>query len=101
MSPIDDPTPDPAAEDDRLRHALVTPLTVISGRAQLLTRLALRSPSLTEPERLALLDGLTTITDAVRLLVRRIDALKEPRPVSHGSATAEATNPTWQEDAGP
>jgi hypothetical protein len=74
MSLVDDTAPDEAAAArDQLRHDLISPLTIISGRAQLLARMIQRSSSLTEPERNTLLDGLATIEAAVRTLVTQID----------------------------
>jgi hypothetical protein len=75
MSLHDDMAPDEAAEArDQLRHDLISPLTTISGRAQLLARMIQRSSGLTEPERSTLLGGLSTIEAAVRTLVTRVDA---------------------------
>ncbi len=74
MSLLDDTAPDEAAARDQLRHDLISPLTTISGRAQLLARMLQRSSSLTEAERSTLLGGLATIEAAVRSLVTRIDA---------------------------
>jgi signal transduction histidine kinase len=75
MSLLDDTAPDEAAAArDQFRHDLISPLTTISGRAQLLTRTIQRSSALTEPERSALLGGLATIEAAVLSLVTRIDA---------------------------
>ena len=75
MSLVDNTAPDEAAEArDRLQHDLVSPLTAISGRAQLLARMIQRSATLTEPERGTMLNGLSTIEAAVHSLVTRIDA---------------------------
>ena len=75
MSLLDDTAPDEGAEArDRLQHDLISSLTAISGRAQLLARMIQRSSSLTEAERGTMLDGLSTIEAAVRSLVTRIDA---------------------------
>jgi hypothetical protein len=75
MTLLDNTVPDEAAEARaRLRHDLISPLTVISGRAQLLSRMIQRSTSLTEPEQGAMLDGLAAIEAAVPTLVTRIDA---------------------------
>jgi signal transduction histidine kinase len=60
---------------DQLRHDLKTPLTTISGRAQLLGRAIRRSPSLTDEERARMLEGVATIGAAVRDLVPVIDGI--------------------------
>src|SRR5215218_1660935 len=64
--------PDPL---DQLRRDLKTPLTTISGHAQLVGRAIRRSPSLSDEERAAMLEGLATIEAAVRVMVRSIDAM--------------------------
>jgi len=75
MSLVDDTAPDEAAAArDRLRHDLISPLTIISGRSQLLARMLQRSSSLTEAERSTMLGGLATIEAAVRSLATLIDA---------------------------
>ena len=75
MPLLDDMVPNEAAEArEQLRHDLISPLTAISGRAQLLARMIQRSSSLTEPERISMLGGLSSIEAAVRSLVTRIDA---------------------------
>jgi signal transduction histidine kinase len=67
MTHADGPDPDPAlTERNHTQHELNTPLTVILGRAQLLTRAVQRSSALPEPERGALLDGLAAIEAAAR-----------------------------------
>ena len=69
------PFPDPYLDPrDQLRHDLKSPLTTISGRAQLLTRMVRRTSSLTELERGTMLDGLAAIETTVRTLVTRFDA---------------------------
>jgi signal transduction histidine kinase len=76
MLPTDDPAakhpPDPL---DQLRHDQKTPLTTISGHAQLVGRAIRRSPSLSDAERAAMMEGLATIEAAVRVMVRSIDAM--------------------------
>ena len=75
MSLDDTAAPDTAAAaSDRLRHDLISPLTAISGRSQLLARMIQRSSSLTDAERDTLLAGLSTIGAAVHTLVTQIDA---------------------------
>jgi len=74
------PTHDPAAAPprdphDQLRHDLKTPLTTISGHAQLLGRAIRRSPSLTDEERGRMVESLATIEEAVRAMVTVIDAM--------------------------
>lgn len=74
------PTHDPAAappldRHDQLRHDLKTPLTTISGHAQLLGRAIRRSPSLTDEERARMVASLATIEEAVRVMVTSIEAM--------------------------
>ena len=83
----------PAADDadghpqlnpcDQLRHDLKTPLTTISGHAQLLRRVVRRAPSLPDDERVRMLEGLALIEATVRAMVTTIDALG--REDTHGS----------------
>jgi hypothetical protein len=81
MSRGEDSPPEHAtAERDRRRHELISPLTTILGRAQLLARMVRRSPSLAESERRAMLDGLVIVEAAVLELVGRIDALDRAGP---------------------
>ena len=76
MSSVDDPAPDEVDDStEQLRHDLRSPLTTISGRAQLLARSVRRSSYLSEEERVRMLDGLAVIETAVLALVTRIDAL--------------------------
>jgi signal transduction histidine kinase len=76
MSSGADAQPEPDADPfDRLRHDLKTPLTIASARAQLLRRQVLRSSSLTELERSAMLDGLAAIEAAVRAMVPVVDGI--------------------------
>ena len=66
MPPPDDaPTAGPEDARDRRRHELLTPLTVIRGRAFLLARAVRRSPTLGDEERERLLAGLAAIEEAV------------------------------------
>jgi signal transduction histidine kinase len=53
---------------DHLRHDLLTPLTTISGRTQLLARAIGRSPTLAAEERVTMLEGITAIETAVQTL---------------------------------
>jgi signal transduction histidine kinase len=62
---------------DQLRHDLKTPLTTISGHAQLLGRVIRRSPSLTDAEQARMLRSLATIEQAVRAMVRVIDTMAD------------------------
>jgi light-regulated signal transduction histidine kinase (bacteriophytochrome) len=76
MLPTDDPAAGPPGDPhDQLRHDLKTPLTTISGHAQLLGRAIRRSPSLTQDERGRMVEALTTIEAAVRAMVPLIDAM--------------------------
>ena len=76
MAPeTDDTPPRPYDPGDQLRHDLKTPLTTISGHAQLLARAIRRSPSLADNERGRLLAGLAEIETRVREMVALIDAM--------------------------
>ena len=76
MSPADDTPPTPSADAvDRLRHDLKSPLTTISGRAQLLARSIRRSSSLSAEERERLLGSALAIEAAVLAMVVLIDGL--------------------------
>ena len=84
MSRVDDTPPDrSAAERDQLQHDLVSTLTIISGRAQLLSRVVLRSSAMTDVERGAMLEGLAIIQEAVRAHAARIEALRRDSPDGH------------------
>ena len=65
----------PPDDLDQLRHDLKTPLTTISGHAQLLGRVIRRSPSLTDDEQARMLRSLAAIEQAVRAMVSVIDAM--------------------------
>jgi signal transduction histidine kinase len=60
---------------DQLRHDLLTPMTTISARAQLLARDIQRSPLLGEEERTRLLEGVAAIEAAVRAMVAVVDSI--------------------------
>ena len=91
MSLVDNMAPDEAAEArDRLQHDLISPLTTISGRAQLLARMIRRSATLTEPERSTLLNGLATIEAAVRVQLTCIETLGRHGPDGRIRDEAEA-----------
>jgi signal transduction histidine kinase len=80
MLPENDDTPPPPYDPvDQLRHDLKTPLTTISGHAQLLGRVVRRTPSLTDAERGRMLAGLAAIQAAVREMVAHIDAISGER----------------------
>jgi signal transduction histidine kinase len=53
---------------DHLRHDLITPLTTISARTQLLARLIWRSPSLDYEERVTMLGDIAAIETGVETL---------------------------------
>jgi hypothetical protein len=75
MSP-EDPSSDPSAADrDRLRYELSTPLTVITGRAQLLQRQLLRANGLVNLERDQMLGNLAALLTEVHLLSTRIESV--------------------------
>jgi len=81
MTHADGPDPDPAlTERNHTQHGLNTPLTVILGRAQLLTRAVQRSSALPELERVALLDGLAAIEAAARVLATQVAAFGYEEP---------------------
>jgi signal transduction histidine kinase len=62
---------------DQLRHDLLSPLTSISARSQLLARAIRRSPTLTDEERVKMLVGITAIETAVQTLCAVIDTIGE------------------------
>jgi hypothetical protein len=81
MTHADGPDPDPAlTERNHTQHELNTPLTVILGRAQLLTRAVQRSSALPELERGALLEGLAAIEAAARALTTQVADLGHADP---------------------
>jgi hypothetical protein len=91
MSLLDDTAPDEAVEAcDQLRHGLVSSLTAIQGRAQLLARMVRRASVLTPGERDKMLDGLAAIEAAVSTGVTHIDALARDGRVG-AAATASRT----------
>ena len=61
---------------DQLRHDLKSPLTTIRGRAYLMARAVRRAPSLTDEERMRMLDGVAAIETAVAVMVDVMDALR-------------------------
>jgi hypothetical protein len=75
------PTDDAPHRDrrDRFRHELISPLTTIYGRAQLLARTVRRSSMLTDDEQATLLAGLAMIEEAVRAVVTSIDSFDDDR----------------------
>jgi signal transduction histidine kinase len=79
LMPAMDESPDGCVADavDHLRHELITPLTTISGRTQLLARLIWRSPTLVYEERVAMLEGITAIETGVETLRTVIDTISE------------------------
>jgi signal transduction histidine kinase len=86
----DDPPPLAYGPGDQLRHDLKTPLTTISGHAQLLARAIRRSPTLADNERGRMLESLATIEEAVRTMVPLIEAMGR-----EGSHTADdGTDPS-------
>ena len=62
---------------DQLRHDLLSPLTTISARTQLLARDIRRSPSLADEERTGMLTSITAIGSAVQILCAVIDAMRD------------------------
>jgi hypothetical protein len=73
---------------DQLRHDLISPLSTISARTQLLARDLRRSPSLAEEERVKMLAGIAVIEAEVRALCAVIDAMNLPSRDGH-AATAD------------
>ena len=72
-----DDSPDRFVYDaaDQLRHDLLSPLTTISARNQLLARDIRRASSLHEEERTQMLASLAAIETAVQTLCAVIDAM--------------------------
>jgi signal transduction histidine kinase len=77
--PTPDDSPDGFVYDalDQLRHDLKTPLTTIHGRAYLLGRMVQRSPSLSDAERVKMLEGIAVIETEVRSMSAAIDAIRD------------------------
>jgi hypothetical protein len=75
MSPADETPPEWSAAHEHLRHALLTPLTVVLARAQLVVRDAQRSPTLGAAERARLMANMAAIEAAVQVLVATIEAM--------------------------
>ncbi len=75
-----DDSPDGFVYDaaDQLRHDLLSSLTTISARTQLLARALRRSPSLAEEEQVRMLAGIAVIETAVQTLCAVIDAMNLP-----------------------
>ena len=65
---------------DRIRHDIMSPLTAIHARAQLLSRAVQRSPSLTDEEEARLLAGLAAIESTV---VSVVDTIYGPQDLHH------------------
>lgn len=63
-----------ATEGDQLRTALFEPLTTITTRTELLQRITMVTPGLTDLERTALLEGLGATLGAARQLSERLEA---------------------------
>jgi hypothetical protein len=76
MAPVDERTPDRSPDAVAQRcHDLVSTLTAIQGRAQLLARMVRRASALTPEERDRMLDGVAAIEAAVSTGVTHLDAL--------------------------
>ncbi len=75
-----DDSPDGFVDDtaDQLRHDLLTPVTAISARIQLLARDIRRSTSLTDEERTRMLTGITAVESAVQAMCAVIDTIGTP-----------------------
>jgi signal transduction histidine kinase len=80
--PAADDSPDGRGSeaDEQIRHDLLSPLTTISARTQLLARDIRRSASLAEDERVKMLAGITAIEAEVQTLCAVIDAMGDGRP---------------------
>ena len=74
-----DGSPDGVVYDaaDQLRHDLLSPLTSISARNQLLAKEIRRASSLREEERTRMLASITAIETAVQTLCAVIDTIGE------------------------
>ncbi len=91
MSP-EDPRRDPSAADrDRLRYELSTPLTVITARAQLLQRQLLRANGLGHLERDQMLGNLTALLKEIHVLGTRAEALIGPEAAPAGAPAGAAS----------
>jgi hypothetical protein len=76
MAHVDEPTPDRSHDAvDQRCHDVISSLTAIQGRAQLLARMVRRASALTPGERDKMLDGLAAIEAAVSTGGTRIDAV--------------------------
>lgn len=75
--PTDDDSPDRFVHNaaDQLRHDLLTPLTTISARIQLLARDIRRSPSLTDEERTRMLISATAVESTIQAMRAVIDTI--------------------------
>ena len=75
--PVADDSPDRLVSNaaDTLRHDLLSPLTTIQGRTQLLARDIRRSPTLAEDERVKMLASITAIETAVQDMCAVIDII--------------------------
>ena len=73
---LNDPHPDPLAlERDLLRYRVLSPLTVVSVRTQLLQRIVQQTPGLNDLERTALLNGLAAILASAHELGRSLEVV--------------------------
>ncbi len=81
MCAVDD-SPDGFVHDaaDQVRHDLLSPLTTISARTQLLARDLRRSPTLAEHERVRMLASITAMAAEVQTLCAVIDSMGDGRP---------------------
>jgi signal transduction histidine kinase len=77
--PTADDSPDGFVYDaaDQLRHDLLTPVTTISARIQLLARDIRRAPSLTDAERTRMLTAIASVESALQAMCGVIDAIEE------------------------
>jgi hypothetical protein len=76
MALVDELTPDRSHDDvDQRCHGVISSLTTIQGRAQLLARMVRRASALTPGERDRMLDGVAAIEAAVSTGVTHLDAL--------------------------
>jgi hypothetical protein len=87
---VDERTPDRSHDAVAQRcHDLVSTLTAIQGRAQLLARIVRRASALTPGERDRMLDGVAAIEAAVATGVTHLDALaRDGRDRRVGDETA-------------
>lgn len=86
MSSEESPVPSVAGESSQFHDDLFTPLTTISTRMELLQRITMVTPGLTELERTVLLEGLAAAQAAALQLESQLEALIAGKMLSNASA---------------